>query len=264
MSASHEGDPLDYSGRAVIVTGGCRGVGRGIAEGFLAAGADVVICCRHEPDTLPEAGGRTAVFVEADVREPDDVDRVVATTLEHFGRLDVLVNNAGGSPPADTATASPKFTAAIIALNLTAPIVFAQRANAVMQAQDDGGVILNIASVSGTRANPGSLAYGVAKAGLINATQTLGVELAPKVRVVAITAGMIVTEQSHLYYGDEEGIAKVGQTVPLGRLADPSDIADVCLFAASPLARYITGDQIVVHGGGESPAYRDAANTEAG
>jgi NAD(P)-dependent dehydrogenase (short-subunit alcohol dehydrogenase family) len=243
----------------VIVTGGCRGVGRGITETFVAAGADVMICCRHEPETLPAAGDREAVFVEADVREPDDVQRVVDAAVERFGRLDVLVNNAGGSPPADTATASPKFTAAIINLNLIAPIVFAQRANAVMQEQESGGVIINIASVSGTRANPGSLAYGVAKAGLLNATQTLGVELAPKVRVVAITAGMIVTEQSHLYYGDDEGIAAVGATVPLGRMADPSDIADVCLFAASPLARYVTGEQIVVHGGGEKPAYLDAA-----
>jgi NAD(P)-dependent dehydrogenase (short-subunit alcohol dehydrogenase family) len=243
----------------VIVTGGCRGVGRGITEAFLAAGADVLICCRHEPETPPAAGGREAVFVEADVREPDDVQRVVDAAVERFGHLDVLVNNAGGSPPADTATASPKFTAAIINLNLIAPIVFAQRANAVMQEQESGGVIINIASVSGTRANPGSLAYGVAKAGLLNATQTLGVELAPKVRVVAITAGMIVTEQSHLYYGDDEGIAAVGATVPLGRMADPSDIADVCLFAASPLARYVTGDQIVVHGGGENPAYLGAA-----
>ena len=140
--------------------------------------------------------------------------------------------------------------------------MFAQRANAVMQEQESGGVIINIASVSGTRPNPGSLAYGVAKAGLLNATQTLGVELAPKVRVVAITAGMIVTEQSHLYYGDDEGIAAVGATVPLGRMADPSDIADVCLFAASPLARYVTGEQIVVHGGGENPAYLDAATTD--
>jgi NAD(P)-dependent dehydrogenase (short-subunit alcohol dehydrogenase family) len=246
----------------VIVTGGCRGVGRGITEAFLVAGADVLICCRHEPETLPTAGDREAVFVEADVREPDDVQRVVDAAVERFGRLDVLVNNAGGSPPADTATASPKFTAAVIKLNLIAPIVFAQRANTVMQEQESGGVIINIASVSGTRANPGSLAYGAAKAGLLNATQTLGVELAPKVRVVAITAGMIVTEQSHLYYGDDEGIAAVGATVPLGRMADPSDIADVCLFAASPLARYVTGEQIVVHGGGDNPAYLDAATTD--
>ncbi len=252
-------DPLDFSGRVVVVTGGARGVGRGITEGFLGAGAEVVVCGRTEPDELPAAGGRTAVFVTADIRDPEQIDAVVAATIERFGRLDVLVNNAGGAPPADTATASPKFTTAIINLNLIAPLVFAQRAFAVMDTQDSGGVIINIASVSGTRANPEGVAYGAAKAGLINVTQTLGVEFAPKVRVVCVTAGMVRTEQSHLYYGDEDGIAAVGATVPLGHIADPSEIADVCLFAASPLARYVTGEQIVVHGGGESPAYRDAA-----
>jgi NAD(P)-dependent dehydrogenase (short-subunit alcohol dehydrogenase family) len=257
-------NPLDFSGKVVIVTGGCRGVGHGIAEGFLAAGADVVVCCRNEPESLPSADGRDAVFVAADVREPDQIDQVVAATTERFGRLDVLVNNAGGSPPADSATASPRFSTAIINLNLIAPLVFAQRANAVMQEQPEGGVIVNITSVSGTRPNPGSAAYGAAKAGLINLTKTLGVDYAPKVRVVAVTAGLVMTEQAHIFYGDEEGIASVSATIPLGRLADPSDIADVCVFLASPMARYVSGEHVVVHGGGEMPAYIDAAKNTSG
>jgi len=252
-------DPLDLSGNVVIVTGGCRGIGRGIAEGFLNAGADVVVCCRHEPETLPRAGDRAAAFVAADVREPEEIDKVVGFTMNRFGRIDVLVNNAGGSPPADSATVSPKFSTAIITLNLVAPLVFAQRANAVMQEQPEGGVVINIASVSGIRPSPGTAAYGAAKAGLLNLTQTLAVDYAPKVRVNAVTAGLVKTEQSHLFYGDEDGIAAVGATVPLGRMADPSDVADVCLFLASPLARYVTGESIVVHGGGERPAYMDAA-----
>jgi NAD(P)-dependent dehydrogenase (short-subunit alcohol dehydrogenase family) len=254
--------PLDFSGKVVIVTGGCRGVGRGIAERFLEAGAAVIVCCRNEPETLPAANGHEAVFVAADVREPEQIDAVVATATERFGRLDVLVNNAGGSPPADTATASPRFSTAIVNLNLMAPMTFAQRANAVMQQQPEGGVILNIGSVSGIRANPESAAYGIAKAGLINLTETMGVAFAPKVRVVCVTAGPVVTEQAHLYYGDEEGIAAVGETIAMGRMAEPADIADVCLFAASPLARYVTGTQILVHGGGEKPAYIDAANRD--
>jgi NAD(P)-dependent dehydrogenase (short-subunit alcohol dehydrogenase family) len=256
-------DPLDLSGKVAIVTGGCRGVGRGIATRFLEAGAGVVICCRHEPDELPSAGRRTAAFVEADIREPQQIDKVVDFTTERFGRLDALVNNAGGSPPADSATASPKFSTAIITLNLIAPLVFAQRANALMQEQAEGGVIINISSVSGIRPSPGTAAYGAAKAGLINLTQTLAVDWAPKVRVNAVTAGLVRTEQSHLFYGDEEGIAAVGATVPLGRMADPSDIADVCLFLASPLARYVSGESITVHGGGERPAYQDAARNTA-
>jgi NAD(P)-dependent dehydrogenase (short-subunit alcohol dehydrogenase family) len=256
-------DPLDFSGKVVLVTGGARGIGRGITETFLRAGADVVICGRNEPDELPRDDSREAVFVAADVRDSDQVDTLFSAVAERFGRLDVLVNNAGGSPPADTATASPRFTSAIIALNLVAPIVCAQRAYALMKEQDEGGVILNISSVSGTRANPGSIAYGAAKAGLINATKTLGVEFAPEVRVVCVTVGLVITEQAHVFYGDEEGIAAVSATVPMGRMAEPSDIADVCLMLASSLARYVTGEQVVVHGGGELPAYRDAAKNTA-
>ena len=257
-------DPLDLSGKVVIVTGGCRGVGRGIATRFLEAGADVVVCCRNEPDELPTMGGRVASFVAADIREPDEIDNVVAATMERHGRLDVLVNNAGGAPPADSATVSPRFTTSIINLNLIAPLVFAQRANAVMQAQPEGGAIINIASVSGIRSNPQGAAYGAAKAGLLNLTQTLGVDYAPKVRVNAVTVGLVRTEQAEMWYGDEEGIAAVGATVPLGRMADPSDVADVCLFLASPLSRYVTGESIVVHGGGEWPAYMSAAKPTPG
>ena len=254
-------DELDFTGQAVIVTGGCRGIGRGIAQRFASAGASVLVCCRHEPESLPDG----VQFVAADVREPEQIDTVISACAERFGRLDVLVNNAGGSPPADTATSSPRFTAGIIALNLTAPLVFAQKANAVMQLQVSGGSIINIASVSGIRPSPNTLAYGAAKAGLLNATRTLAVEFAPKVRVNAAIVGLVVTEQAHLFYGDAEGIAAVGATVPLGRMADPSDVADVCLFLASPLARYVSGAEILVHGGGERPAYMDAAKgTERG
>jgi len=248
-------DDLRFDGQAVIVTGGCRGIGRGIAQRFAEAGAGVLVCCRNEPESLPDG----VAFVAADVREPDQIDAVIASCVERFGRLDVLVNNAGGSPPAESATASPRFTAGIIGLNLTAPIVFAQRAFAVMERQESGGAIVNIASVSGVRPSPETLAYGAAKAGLLNATQTMAVEWGPKVRVNSVVVGLVVTEQAHLFYGDDEGIAAVGATVPLGRMADPTDVADVCLFLASPLSRYVSGAELLVHGGGEKPAYMGAA-----
>jgi NAD(P)-dependent dehydrogenase (short-subunit alcohol dehydrogenase family) len=249
----------DMSGRVVLVTGGAKGIGRGIAEGFLAAGAEVAVCGRSEPESLPTADGRTAAFVAADVRDPDAVDALVTEVVTRFGRLDTLVNNAGGSPPADSATVSPKFSRSIIDLNLVAPLVCAQRANAVMQTQEDGGSIVNIASVSALRANPNAAAYGAAKAGLLNLTMTFAVEFAPKVRVNTVSAGLIRTEQAHLFYGDEEGIARVGATVPLGRMGLPSDIADACLFLASDAAAYISGANLLVHGGGEKPVYLDAA-----
>jgi NAD(P)-dependent dehydrogenase (short-subunit alcohol dehydrogenase family) len=246
------------AGRVVLVTGGTRGVGRGITDAFVDAGATVAVCGR----TQPEHGLGGAIFFEADVRDPEHVERLIGEVVDRSGRLDVAVNNAGGSPSTPSATASPRFSAAIVTLNLLAPLYVAQAANAVMQEQDSGGCIINIASVSGIRPSPGSAAYGAAKAGLINLTQTLAVEWAPKVRVNCVTAGMVRTEQSFLHYGGDDGIAAVSKTVPLGRLAEPRDVGDVCLLLASPLAAYVSGANLVAHGGGENPAYLGAAKTE--
>jgi NAD(P)-dependent dehydrogenase (short-subunit alcohol dehydrogenase family) len=257
-------DALDFAGQVVLVTGGTKGVGRGIAERFLEAGADVVVTARNEPDEPIEVDGRRAAFIAADIRDVEQVDPVVAFAVERFGRLDHLVNNAGGSPVAPAATASPRFSSAIIALNLIAPMNLAQRANAVMQEQASGGSIINIGSVSGVRPSPGSAAYGAAKAGLLNLSQTLAVEWAPKVRVNVVTGGIIETEQAHLWYGDDEGIAGVARTIPMQRMGLPADIADACLFLASPLAGFVTGTNLTVHGGGERPAFLDAANAEPG
>ncbi len=252
-------DPLDMTGRTVIVTGGTKGLGRVIATRFLDRGADVVICARHEPEKPVETAGRTATFVACDVREPDQIAGVVSRAIERTGRIDVLVNNAGGAPPAESATVSPRFNEKIVALNLLAPMTFAQAVHDQMQTQDDGGVIVNIASVSGTRANPAGAAYGAAKAGLINLTETLAQEWGPKIRVIAPVVGMIVTEEAHLFYGDAEGIAAVGRTLALGRMGVPEEIADVVLFCASPLARWVSGCTIPVHGGGEAPGYLRAS-----
>jgi NAD(P)-dependent dehydrogenase (short-subunit alcohol dehydrogenase family) len=242
--------------RVVVVTGGAKGIGRAISERFLSAGARVVVCGRRAPEH-PVDG---ALFVAADVREPDAAAAVVTAAVERYGRLDVLVNNAGGSPPADAATASPRFSAAIVTLNLLAPLHLAQQANRVMQGQDAGGVIVNVASVSGTRPSPGTAAYGAAKAGLLHLTQTLAIEWAPKVRVNAVTPGLVRTEQSHLHYGDEAGVAAVAATVPLGTMAEPRDVAEACFFLASDAARYVTGANLLVHGGGERPAFLGASN----
>jgi NAD(P)-dependent dehydrogenase (short-subunit alcohol dehydrogenase family) len=246
---------LDFSGRVVLVTGGTKGIGRSIAERFDSAGATVVVCGRSEP--VGETYGR---FIACDVRDPEQVAAMVDEIAATEQRLDVVINNAGGSPVADTATASPRFSEAIIRLNLLAPLHVAQAANRVMQEQDDGGSIVNISSVSGVRATPNAAAYGAAKAGLLNLTQTLAVEWAPKVRVNAITVGLVRTEQADRHYGDEAAIAAVGATVPLGRMADPVDVANACLLLASPLASYISGANLLVHGGGELPAYLDAAS----
>ncbi|WP_269618214.1 SDR family oxidoreductase [Zhongshania sp. BJYM1] len=253
---------LDFSGKVVIVTGGGKGVGRGITERFLNNGANVVICGRSEPETLPSAGNKSAVFYQVDVRDADAIQTFVDTVVSEFGRIDVLVNNAGGAPAADAATVSPRFSESIIRLNLLGPLNFSQSCNRIMQTQDSGGAIINIASVSAVRPSPGTAAYGAAKAGLVSLTSSLGVEWAPKVRTNAIIAGLIRTEQAHLHYGDEAGISAVGNTIPLGRMANPEDIGDACLFLASDLSAYVSGSTVTVHGGGEKPAFLSAANVD--
>jgi NAD(P)-dependent dehydrogenase (short-subunit alcohol dehydrogenase family) len=257
-------NPLDFSGQVVLVSGGSRGIGRGIAEAFLAAGADVAVCGRKEPVEPPSAGGKAAVFLKADVRDADQVEKLVDGVIENLGRLDVLVNNAGGAPFAEAATASPRFSEKVIQLNLTAALHCAQHANRVMQKQETGGSIINVASVSGVRPSPGTAAYGAAKAGLINLTGTLAIEWAPKVRVNAISAGLIQTEQAHLHYGNEQSIARVAETVPLKRLGTPRDVAGACMFFASPLAAYVSGANLLLHGGGETPMFLSAASVNRG
>lgn len=236
----------------MIVTGGSKGVGRGVAEAFLAEGAHVVICGRTAPETLPEADGRSAQFVSADVRDPDQIDAVIAAAVKPTGRLDVLINNAGGSPPAEAATASARFSESIIRLNLIAPLVFSQKAFAAMTA---GGSIVNIASISGVRPSPGTAAYGAAKAGLLNLTTSLAQEWAPAVRVNAIIAGLIKTEAADAHYGGEKGIARIEAALPMKRMARPADMAQACLFLAGPQAGYVSGACLEVHGAGEPPAF---------
>jgi NAD(P)-dependent dehydrogenase (short-subunit alcohol dehydrogenase family) len=256
------GGPVDFTGQAVIVTGGTRGIGRVIAETFLAAGAGVLVCGRSEPERLPAAGGRCAVFIAADLRDAAQAPVVTGAAVDAFGRLDVLVNNAGGSPNADAATVSPRFVERIVALNLLAPFYLSQPANAVMQQQDGGGSIINIGSVSAHQAAPLSAAYSAAKAGLVQLTRSLALEWAPKVRVNHITAGLVLTEDAAQHYGQDGG-ASVARAIPMGRMAEPADVASACLFLASPLASYVTGADLAVHGGGEFPA-RFLAARDAG
>ena len=252
-------DLLNLEGKVVIVTGGTMGAGKGIALRFLEMGAEVIICARNAPGSPIAFQGREALFIPANVRKLEDIDRVIEGVLKRYGRIDVLVNNAGGSPPADAASASPRFSASIIDLNLLAPLNFAQKVNAVMQEQPEGGCIINIGSVSGLRPSPKTAAYGAAKAGLMNLTSSLAVEWAPKVRVNAIAAGMILTEKAELHFGEGAIRDAVAKTAPMGRMALPRDVADLCLFLASPLASYVTGASVLLHGGGEWPAFLRAS-----
>ncbi|MGW1916161.1 SDR family oxidoreductase [Streptomyces sp. NPDC002076] len=250
---------IDLTGRVTVVTGGTRGVGAGIARAFLDAGADVVTCARRPPDEPVEAAGRTARFLPVDLRDEDAVGAFFERLRGEYGRLDTLVNNAGGTPFRMLGEGGAVQHARVVGLNLLAPLTASLAAYEVMRDQRSGGSIVMIGSVSGTRPSPGTAAYGAAKAGLDSLARSMAVEWAPRVRVNTVVPGMVRTELAHLHYGDEDGIAAVGRTVPLGRLATPADIGDACVFLASDRAGYISGASLHVHGGGERPAFLDAA-----
>jgi len=247
---------LQLSDKVVAITGGSRGVGAGISRRFLAAGAKVCICARHLPDqptSAPEE--QPTLFSQVDVRDPDSIDRWMEEIIRRFGQLDVLINNAGGTPAVAAAASSPRLCEAVLRLNLLAPLFVAQRANRHMQDQENGGCIINIASVSAIRPSPGTAIYGAAKAGLVNLGASLAAEWAPKVRVNTVIAGLVKTEQIAEHYGDAATQQAVAATIPLARMALPGDIGNACLFLASPLASYISGAALTVHGGGERSAY---------
>ena len=244
---------FDFSAKVVVVTGGAGHIGQAISRRFLAAGAEVVICGRHEPAEPVTQGERSAQFIAADLRDPEQAEQVIEETVKRFGRVDVLVNNAGGTPPVDLADSSPALIDKVIQLNLVGPLVLARKAHETMR--DSVGSIINIASVSGVRPSPGSTAYGAAKAGLISATRSLAMEWGPAVRVNAIVVGLVRNDAGVAHYGGEEGFARVANMLPLKRMADPSDIADACVYLASDMAAYVSGATLEVDGGGEVPVF---------
>jgi NAD(P)-dependent dehydrogenase (short-subunit alcohol dehydrogenase family) len=243
---------MELDGKVAVVTGGTRGVGAGIARALVEAGAEVVVCARRPPE-VPLRGTR---FIPLDLRDPHAV-RAFFTALP---RLDVLVNNAGGAPYRLLADADAERHARVVELNLLAPLTASLAAYEHLRRAR--GSIVMIGSVSGGRPSPGTAAYGAAKAGLEHLARSMAVEWAPEVRVNTLVVGMVRTELAPLHYGDEDGVAAVARTVPLGRLAEPSDVGAAAVFLASDAAAYISGAGLLVHGGGERPAFLDAATAD--
>ena len=250
---------INFKNKTVLITGGSKGIGLEITKSFLRHQAKVVILARNKPKRKIQAKGNVGYFIECDIRNIESIDAALKVISSKYKSIDVLINNAGGAPMADSLTISSKFHEAIIDLNLIAPLNLSQRIAKKMIKQKTVSNIINISSVTATRPTPGSAAYGAAKGALVNLTKTLAIEWAPKIKVNAIVVGYIETENSILHYGSKSEIKKVSKTIPLKRMGQPQDIANACIFFASNLAEWITGSSLEVHGGGESPSYLDVA-----
>ncbi len=252
---------LNFTGRAVLVTGGSRGIGAGIARRFGEAGASVVIgYSQAERDALEvadhvRAKGGDALAVQADLRLAGDVDRLIHRTVAQWGRLDVLVNNAGIYPLSPLLEMEISEWENVLAANLTGTHLCTQRAAQAMlelrqqgEEAGGGGAIINISSIEATSTAFSHSHYSAAKAGVEQYTRSAALELAGHgIRVNAVAPGLIGRPGLEADWPD--GVGRWLERVPLARLGTPEDIADACLFLASPLARWITGVTIAVDGG---------------
>jgi NAD(P)-dependent dehydrogenase (short-subunit alcohol dehydrogenase family) len=242
---------LRLDGKVALVTGSSRGIGRAIAEKFAAAGARVMITSR-KAEACEEAAtaiGANAAFEPGNVGNPEDADRVVKATIEQLGGLDILVNNAATNPYAgpmiDVDRARWDKT---LEVNLTAPLFWTQLAWQ-QRMQEHGGSVINISSVGGLATNPVLGVYDVTKAALLHATQQLAAELAPQVRVNAIAPGLIKTDFARMLWEGDRG-DEVARTYPLKRLGEPEDIAGAALYLAAETGTWMTGQTLVLDGGG--------------
>ncbi|BFV60133.1 SDR family oxidoreductase [Kitasatospora sp. CMC57] len=238
-------------GRVAVVTGASRGIGLGIARELVERGAKVCITART-PEPLAEAvtelgGPDHAIALAGRADDPAHQAEVVARTLETFGRLDFLVNNTGINPvygPLLDVTAEQ--AAKILGVNLLAPMAWTKLAHDAWMGEN-GGAVVNVASLAGLRAAPGIGMYAVSKAALIHLTTQLGVELAPAVRVNAVAPAVVKTKFAEaLYEGREE---RVAAAYPLGRLGVPGDVAGAVAFLLSDESAWITGQTLTVDGG---------------
>ena len=245
--------------KVAVVTGGGAGIGRGIADGFAAFGAKVAVFER-DPERAERAAseiaetGADSFACTVDVRDGDAVADAVARTAKRLGDIDVLVNNAGGVFAAPFLETTEKGWDALHRANLKHIYHCSQHVGRRMVEQGRGGSIINVVSIEGVRAAPLYATYAAAKAGAINFTKTLALELAPHgIRVNAVAPDICRTEGLEALMG-EERLAHASLNVPLGRLGEPSDLAGVAVFLASDLAQYLTGETLHVDGGTHASA----------
>lgn len=244
---------FDLTGKVAVVTGGSRGIGRAVAEGLAAAGADVVVAsrkldaCEKAAAEISAATGRRALPVACHVGRWDDCDRLIETVYGEFGRCDVLVNNAGVSPLyPDLPSVSRELYDKVHAINAAGPFRLGALAGTRM-AEGEGGSIINVTTAGSLRPGPADLPYAMAKAALNALTLGLAGAWAPRVRANLVLPGAFDTDVTKAW--GPEAKAAAGELNPMKRIGQPQDMVGVCVFLASEAASYVNGAQVLVDGG---------------
>lgn len=245
---------MRFAGKVVVITGGAQGIGRACAERFLSEGAKVVIAdidrARLDATAAKICTAETVLAVVADVAKKADLDAMIAAAVKTFGRLDVLVNNAGICPVADFLDFTEDQYDRTLAVNLRGAFFGTQAAGRQMIAQGRGGVIVNMSSINSGLANPSVAPYAISKGGMNQVTSTAAVALAPHgIRVCGVGPGTIATEIIKDAFTERAGMQAILARTPLGRLGEAEEIAGVVAFLASDDASYITGETIYPDGG---------------
>lgn len=248
---------LGLEGKVAIVTGASQGVGLGCARQFVQAGADVVITGRRaapleKAATELRASGRKVVAVVADAENPEEFAKVIDAAQKNFGRADILVNNVGGrrgKPEGSLLESGPEYWRGTLECNLVSVFSCTQAFARYLIAAKRPGVVVNVASVAAFHASPNLAPYGASKAGLIQATGTLALELAPhRIRVCGVAPGMVDTDSLREWLDDAK-ISARGRKLPAGRIGLPDDLGKVVLMMASDLGAWIYGATLVADGG---------------